>query len=262
MGLAGDLDERDADGGEHHLRLVFASGIFASLDGMEVITAAVTLSEGIYDDTNLGLSYSGSWQSMTGVVGPYLETLRYSYRVGDAVQAYFTGRQIKLSYFAGPDAGVVDVYVDGVKVASLDEHSSSWDWQATWTSELLSVGDHSLRIEYRSGGFVSLDALEAIAAPVVLTNGKYDDADLGLSYSGSWQSMSGVVGPYQDTLRYSYRVGDAVQAYFTGTHRSRCPICRTGCRGSGCVCGMVSKWHRSMSTVTTGNGRRVGRAIC
>jgi hypothetical protein len=58
---------------------------------------------------------------------------------------------------------VVDVYVDGIKVGSLDQASAGWDWQRTWTSDLLGVGDHSLRLVYASGpsswSFVSLDAL-------------------------------------------------------------------------------------------------------
>ena len=57
----------------------------------------------------------------------------------------------------------MDVYVDGVKVATIDQHSEGWEWQQTWTSELLSSGTHSLRVVYAGGGsswsFGNLDSI-------------------------------------------------------------------------------------------------------
>ncbi len=67
---------------------------------------------------------------------------------------------IKLTYLAGPELGIVDVYIDGVKVTSLNQYNADWIWQATWTSDLLTAGNHTLRIVYASGGsMVSLDSL-------------------------------------------------------------------------------------------------------
>ena len=149
--------------GDHNLRIEYASGGFVSLDAIEIVAAPTIFSSGTYDDGDAGLSYSGSWQTMSGAAGPYLGTLHYSYRVEDLIQAYFTGEQITISYFAGPDAGIADVYLDGVKVVSLNEYSDNWEWQTSWTSDLLIAGDHSLRIVYASGSssssFTSLDSL-------------------------------------------------------------------------------------------------------
>jgi hypothetical protein len=205
--------------GDHNLRLVFVSGGYVSLDTLEVLPAPLTLGAGTYDDANQGISYSGSWLSMSGVMGPSGGTLRYSYRLGDAIQTYFSGQQIKLSFFAGPTAGIADVYIDGAKVVSIDEHSDNWEWQKTWTSDVLAAGTHSLRIVFASGpdgGFTSLDTLQVLDAPTILAPGTYDDGDPAFLYTGNWLTMNSTSGPYQDTLHYTYSIGDTAQVAFTG----------------------------------------------
>jgi hypothetical protein len=116
----------------------------------------------VYDDVNPAISYggSGNWAATTTPDGPYLDTWHYTNTLGNSVQVAFNGRQFKLTYLAGPDLGTADIYVDGVKVDSIDQNSTTWDWQTNWTSDVLSVGDHSVRIVYASGGsMLSLDAI-------------------------------------------------------------------------------------------------------
>jgi hypothetical protein len=101
-----------------------------------------------------------------GVTGPYQGTMHFSYEIGASAQMSFTGRQIQLAYLASPDAGQVDVYIDGVKVTTIDQTSAGWEWEKSWTSELLSAGDHSLRLVYASGAnsssFASIDRITVI----------------------------------------------------------------------------------------------------
>jgi hypothetical protein len=97
------------------------------------------------------------------VGGPYLDTWRYSNTVVDSsAQVSFHGRQVKLIYLAGPDLGSADVYVDGVKVGTLDESDPAWLWQSEWTSGLFPEGDHSLRILYTTGSMFDIDALTVL----------------------------------------------------------------------------------------------------
>jgi hypothetical protein len=201
--------------GRHSLRIEYASGGFTSIDGIEVIETPIILTNGVYDDEEAAIMYSGSWQKLSGG-GPYLDSLHYTYRVGDSAQVYFTGRQIKLSYLAGLTAGVVDIYVDGVKVGSVDQNSDAWEWQKTWTSDLLTAGTHSLRLVYVSGGFVSVDGIEVIGEPQILTSGEHDDVEGAITYSGSWLSLTGVSGHYLESLHYTYSLGDTAQVAFTG----------------------------------------------
>jgi hypothetical protein len=206
--------------GTHNLRLVYASRngevSFTSLDSIEVIESPTVLTNGKYDDANAALSYIGRWEDMTGVSGPYLDTLRYSYYPGSAAQMAFTGRQIKLTYLSGSGAGLVDVYVDGAKVGSLDQSSTTWAWQKSWTSDLFPSGTHNLRLVFASGGFMSLDSIEVITEPVLLTAGTFDDAQAAFTYDGSWLTMTGATGPYDGTLHYTYGIGDSAQVAFTG----------------------------------------------
>ena len=136
--------------GTHSLRLVFASGGFITLDAVEVIANPVILTNGVHDD-GTAWSVHGLVDGL-GIAGPYPNTLHYTYGLGDAAQVAFTGQQIRLTYFASPMSGSVDVYVDGSKVASLDQYSLYWEWQKTWTSDLLPAGTHNLRLVYASGG--------------------------------------------------------------------------------------------------------------
>jgi hypothetical protein len=207
--------------GEHNLRLVFASGSgvrFTSIDALEVIAEPLILSNGVHDDRHAGWSYSGFWTPWS-VSGPSQDSLFYTYTVGDMAQVNFTGRQIRLSYLASPMSGVLDVYVDGVKVGSIDQSDPAWVWQRSWTSNLLAAGTHTLRLVFASGpavSFTSVDAIEVMESPTILAVGTYDDADLAVNYNGGWQTLSGTSGPYQDSLHYSYEVGSGVQVNFSG----------------------------------------------
>ena len=148
--------------GDHSLRLVYASGGFTNIDALEVMANPVMLSTGVYDDADTAFSYTGSWYTMTGVTGPYSDTLHYSYGIGESTEVNFTGRQFKLSYLATPSSGLMDVYVDGFKVDTINESHEAAGWQTIWSSDLFPEGDHSLRLVYAGGGFTNIDAITVV----------------------------------------------------------------------------------------------------
>ncbi len=232
-----------------------------TMDGDKTVTATFTENapNGIYDDTNAAWTYTGAWQSLTAT-GPYLDTWSYSTTIGDFAEIAFTGRQFKLSYLVGPDSGIVDVYVDGVKVGSVDQNSASWAWNGTWTSNLLAAGNHILRLVYASGGsMVSLDAF-AVIIPQIVSTGIYDDTDTAMSYVGGWQPLS-VTGPYFDTWRYSANIGDTAQVAFNGQQIKLTYV-------TGPILGTMDvyvdgvKVDSSTRTVTIGPGMGHGQVIC
>ncbi len=192
--------------------MVYASGgTIVSLDAFQVVPI---LSTGTYDDANTAISYIGSWQPLVAT-GAYQDTWSYSTTMGDSVKFAFNGQQIKLTYVTGPTLGTLDVYVDGVKVGSLNENSANWAWHGTWTSDPLPAGDHILRLVYASGGsMVSLDAFGVII-PQVVSTGIYDDTDTAIGYFGAWQIL---VDPnaYLDTWSYSTNIGDSGKVAFNG----------------------------------------------
>ena len=87
---------------------------------------------------------------MTGVTGPYGDSLHYSYESGiGAGELQRAAGRVGVSGSSRRGAG--GCVVDGVKVTTLDQTSAGWEWQKSWTSEVLATGDHSLRLVYAGG---------------------------------------------------------------------------------------------------------------
>jgi hypothetical protein len=141
---------------------VYASGnTFASLDSLEVIGDPEILNTGTHDEAGSAFSYEGAWQTMN-TSGPYQDTLHYTYEVGAYTQVAFHGTQIQLSYLATSSSESVDVYIDGLKVATIDQHSTGWDWQVSWTSGQFADGDHILKLVYTGGGAWTFGSIDSV----------------------------------------------------------------------------------------------------
>ena len=108
------------------------------------------------------MNYDGKWQKVSGVADAYDTTFQYSNGVGENLEIPFNGKQIKLTYLTSPTFGTADVYIDGVKVTTLDQNSADWTFGVSWTSDVLSAGDHSLRLVHAGGAAVTIDAAEVI----------------------------------------------------------------------------------------------------
>jgi hypothetical protein len=59
------------------------------------------------------------------------------------------------------DRGTVDVYVDGNKVATINENGSG-TWQKKWTSDLFAEGTHTVRFVHNTGATIDIDAITVI----------------------------------------------------------------------------------------------------
>jgi len=126
-----------------------------------------------YDDPDPVLQYTGTWshvanQSYTG--GDYLKTETFSDTTGDSVTVPFTGTAVQ---WIGPKAdnhGLADVYLDGVKKATVDTYGGGA--QALFYSAVgLAAGAHTLKIVVTGqknaaskGTFVSIDAIDVPVA--------------------------------------------------------------------------------------------------
>jgi hypothetical protein len=126
------------------------------------VNYSTTYGPGKYDGTHSGWTFTGGWSHYT-TSGPYNNTLTYSSTVGNEATFVITGSQFKLTYGQYTNRGVVDIYVDGVLVHSLNENGAL-QWQKTWTSNDLGAGTHTLRFVHASGTMVDLDAIEVFGA--------------------------------------------------------------------------------------------------
>jgi len=200
--------------GTHTVRLVHASGAAVDLDAVRIIGTAPLLTDGTYDDTNAAWFYTSNWWTYNGG-GPFSGSLHYSVTPREFAQFSFTGEQFSFSYTRLSDRGVVDVYIDGLKAASVDE-SGADQWQYVWVSGLLPSGTHTVRLVHASGSVVDIDAVRIIGTAAVLGSGMHDDADPAWFYSVPWQTYSGT-GPSAGTLHYSLMPGETAQVSFSGT---------------------------------------------
>ena len=81
-----------------------AGACSVTMDANKTVTATFTqiATNGIYDDADPAWTYTGSGWVAWPTSGPYLDTLHYSYNVGDTAEVAFSGQQIKLTYLLGP----------------------------------------------------------------------------------------------------------------------------------------------------------------
>ncbi len=129
----------------------------------------------------------------------------------------FVGTQFNLTYTGHVNRGNLDVYVDNVKVGTINQYSSSLTWQKTWTSPTFTNGTHTLKLVHATGSIVGIDAIEIDPAPPVpVGTGTYDDTDTAWGYSGNWTALS-TSGPANGTLHYSTGTGDYAELNFVGT---------------------------------------------
>jgi beta-galactosidase GanA len=122
-----------------------------------------------YDDVDPALQYAGTWshvanQSYTG--GDYKNTESFSNQAGDSLTVPFTGTAVRWIGSKTNNHGNADVYLDGVKQATVDD-SGSQSQAVIFQKSGLAGGAHTLKIvvdgTHTSGStdnFVSIDAID------------------------------------------------------------------------------------------------------
>ena len=171
---------------------------------------------GVYDDSDSGWTYDGAWTALTGLVGPYSDTIHRSQTTGDAASFSFNGTQFILKYTRSTDNGDLDVYVDDVKIDTLDT-SGDAQFQSVYVSPFFTSGEHIVRFENAGGGiYVNIDSIEVVTTSIPGV-GVYDDGDTGWAYGGVWTALTGLTGPYSDTMHRSQDTGDGAFFAFNGT---------------------------------------------
>jgi hypothetical protein len=67
-----------------------------------------------------------------------------------------------LLYTCNTNRGLMDIYVDNIKVATLNQYSASLTWHCTWNSPTYNYGGHSVRfvnVSANSNYTVDVDAV-------------------------------------------------------------------------------------------------------
>ncbi len=113
---------------------------------------------GTYDDNDSRIRYSSGWVLDT-TSGPYQGTRHFSSTAGSTASLDFNGQQIGLLYTADSDRGNLEVYIDGVLTDTINQRTSSINWQKSWLSLPVSSGWHTVTLKHSGGGIVDLDAV-------------------------------------------------------------------------------------------------------
>jgi hypothetical protein len=176
--------------------------------------ARAGMGPGTYDDTHPAWNYVGSWSSYT-TTGPYNGTINYTATVGDYAELTFHGTNFTLIFTQASSRGLIDIYVDGAYVTTLNAYSPSTLWQQTFISPSLLAGNHTVRLVHAGGGtYIDVDAIHILNGPV--NPGTYDDTHADWKYIGNWTSYT-TSGPYNNTIHYTATVGDYAELMFSGT---------------------------------------------
>jgi hypothetical protein len=170
--------------GSHTLKLTHMTGTYISLDGLivsglpvttptstntitpintpvstQTITPLPPVESSSYDERSADIVYTGSWVAQK-VRGNYMNTEKYSTRIGSTAKFIFSGDNIGVIYRGYPNAfGNMEVRIDGKLIATINENTSTQTFQKRWSSAKLLSGPHTLTLTHKTGNYVSLDGL-------------------------------------------------------------------------------------------------------
>jgi Zn-dependent metalloprotease len=178
-----------------------------------------------YDDADKTFTYTGRWD--TSCSGKICNTaqnysLHISTKVGSHARLTFNGDQIAIYYMAVKNAGAMQVIVDGIPLARINQSyakktpiSRAWRWSG------LGNGEHTLLLKHVSGKKVNLDYIETRLATTTTSLGDdFEDDDAGkLAYFGNWQLDSGsaIDGVSGASVTKSLKKNDNARFTFSGS---------------------------------------------
>jgi hypothetical protein len=120
---------------------------------------------GVYNDGDAKWVYFGTW-TVPSASKAFGGSYHLSAVKGNSASFVFTGTSFILTYSTSRTAGIVDVFVDGVKITSLNQYNSKSLWQQKYTSPALTLGQHAVQFVHVSGKKVSVDAIEIVGSPI------------------------------------------------------------------------------------------------
>lgn len=154
------------------------------------------------NDTDAGITYSGSWTYATGrgSYGDYQADVHYTTGNANYAQYTFKGTGIRFTTETYTNAGTVDIYLDNVLQTTVDRNSASQFGQiAVYSNTSLTSGTHIIKVVKKSGTYLEVDGFAYFsgggpyilpsAAPTGLTVIVTNSSEVDLA----WTASSGAV---------------------------------------------------------------------
>ena len=134
----------------------------------------------IYDNNDPIIGYDSNWYDMGGVPLAYNGTLKgnlsepsFCFVVSDCLQ-------FKIMYFAHPTwdpsltTCLLEVYVDNILIDTINQFSTTFEWQKVWTSPILSPGNHVIILwaTTEAAQYVTIDRIDLYKPGIITSGGK------------------------------------------------------------------------------------------
>ncbi len=214
-----DTARRNPDTGTQFHVLRHADSTSTAVDtthiALDFNAKPVTDTSYTWDDPDSALQYTGSWshaanQSYTG--GDYKNTETFSRTAGDSVTVPFDGTAVRWIGSKTDNHGYADVYLDGAKVATVDD-SGSENQAVVFQKTGLAAGAHTLKIVVAGGhaagstdDFVSIDAIDVPTAATAVPTYPVVPQQPGTAITLDGRDSHVIVADYQlgdSRLQYS-----------------------------------------------------------
>jgi sucrose-6-phosphate hydrolase SacC (GH32 family) len=171
------------------------------------------------DDTAAGMTYSGTWNSVTNDSTYYNNTCHAGNTTNGYFQYTFTGTQVEWYGLKNADLGKADVYIDGTLVTGgIDCYSTTRAVNRLFGINNLLYGSHTIKVVVTgtknaasSNTYLVHDYFTYATEPA-----RIDDAVSGVTYSGTWNSASDQIY-LNGTCHYGNTTNGYFQYIFTGT---------------------------------------------
>ena len=129
----------------------------SSSEASAIARAPVAVGPGFYDDKSANWVYSGTWKALKDAES-LNNSLHQANKLGSTASIYFTGTQFRLAYWATPNQGLLDVYVDGAYLTTIDQYTPVGHHRI-YVSPVFINGPHSLQVVQQSLPYVNIDGV-------------------------------------------------------------------------------------------------------
>ncbi|MEW5941312.1 MAG: hypothetical protein AB1750_16735, partial [Chloroflexota bacterium] len=158
--------------------------IFLPLQNGHAAPLAAVANPATYDDKDLTVwTYAGSWINYSASKA-YKGSYHLSRALNDQATLTFSGERFELIYTRALGFGVLDIYVDNILQASLNQSNATAQFQQRWASPTFPDGLHDVRLVHLSGSKVSVDGIQIFGPPDVTPPASISDLGAATGASG------------------------------------------------------------------------------
>ena len=129
----------------------------SSSEASAIANAPAAVGPGFYDDKSAYWSYTGTWKTLSDSES-LNNSLHQANKLGSTASFFFTGTQFRLAYWATASQGLVDVYLDGAYLTTIDQYTPAAH-QRVFASPVLFNGPHSVQFIQQSLPYINIDGI-------------------------------------------------------------------------------------------------------